>query len=76
MKTTHAGKTTRSNGFMELAACLFEVDFSCLVPWGCHWGIMAVPGGCLWGVMGMPLACFVSCIGYLGRESLRCRGGA
>ena len=27
---------TRSNGFMELAACLFEVDFSCLVPWGCH----------------------------------------
>ena len=34
---------TRSNGFMELAACLFEVDFSCLVPWKCDEGAMGVP---------------------------------
>ena len=24
------GKKTRSNGFMELAACLFEVEFTCM----------------------------------------------
>ena len=36
-------KSTRSNGFMELAACLFEVDFSCLVPSGCNEGAMGVP---------------------------------
>ena len=39
-------RKTRSNGFMELAACLFEVDFSCLVPWGCNEGAMEVHWRC------------------------------
>ena len=51
---------------MELAACLFEVDSSCLVPWGCN----EVPWGCLRGVMGMQWGCLQSGIACL--ESVYC----
>ena len=32
---------------MELAACLFKMTLSCLVPWGCHEGVIRMPFACV-----------------------------
>ena len=64
---------------MELAACLFELDLSCLVPWGSNESVMGMPlrvmGVLLWvplrgmGCIGVATGCLEGVIrvswGYL-----------